>query len=207
MIAPMTSDHVAEVVRIHSTCLSEDFLTALGPEFLRVFYLELLDPNIGFGYVWLDDIRVAAYVSGTYEASGFTRRVIRKHGWVLVRALRTNLLRKPGVVVQALGTAAYLLRPSAGMAGPQIRANAVLPEFRSHGIGRKLYVEGLRHLRNQGAEYCTVMVSALDPVVNHLWESMGGRIEASFSLNGTQRNLYRVPLREGSPTCSVPLTR
>lgn len=206
MISPMITAHIPEVVGIHQACLPGDFLTALGPEFLaEAFYKELLEPDIGFGYVWVDGGHVVGYVSGAYDAGSFSKGVVCRHVSVVARSFVKRLFSSPVILVRALETAAYLLRPSLGVVGPQIRANAVLPEYRGQGIGLQLYVQGLQHFRDWGADHCTVVVSAADPVVNHLWERLGGRVEASFRLNGERRNLYRVGLREALSICSAPL--
>lgn len=208
MIVPLAAAHAGEVARIHVECLPRDFLTALGPRFLAgAFYRELLSADLGFGYGWLDGQRLVGYVSGTYDAGRFSRRAVRGHLPALLSALLLGLVARPMVLARALQVGGYLLRAPGRPAGPQIRANGVLQAYRGRGIGRRLYVEALRHLHGRNFESCTVMVSADDSPVNRLWRDLGGVVERTFSLTGERRHLYRIDLRTVSPSWSATSAR
>jgi len=86
MIEKMRAEHVEEVARIHASSWSPyEISVKLGEEYLRrCFYSAIVNSHIAFGYVYIDNGKVAGYATGFYKYEEFNRSTLRKTFFYLI---------------------------------------------------------------------------------------------------------------------------
>ncbi len=80
-IKRMALADVSAVVKVHLDSFSGFFLTFLGPAFLRELYVATLADPSGIGFVAEEKQTICGFVTGTTQASGFCRRLLRHRWW------------------------------------------------------------------------------------------------------------------------------
>lgn len=74
MLEKMRLDHVESVAKIHQTSWHpREISIKLGPEYLDLFYKNIVTSPYSFGYVYVNDNKVIAYATGFYDYHAYNR--------------------------------------------------------------------------------------------------------------------------------------
>jgi ribosomal protein S18 acetylase RimI-like enzyme len=147
-ILPLNKSHIPEVARVHSLALAGDFLPSLGELFLRVFYRTVIDNNLGFGFVAIEDeprgelakysSGVRGFILGSYNTSDLFRKVIRRSAFQLGFSAIPAVLRHPKLIFKALETFSYPGREGVVEEKTELLVIAIDQNHRGAGLGKKL---------------------------------------------------------------------
>ncbi len=162
-------DDATVLARLHSSGIDTGFLPRLGPRFMRHLYRALIDYADGLVLVADDGIGPIGYVAGVLDTGHFYRDFVRRHGlgagWAaLPKAARPSVARRVWESLRYEG---------ADESGAELFATALIPEARGRGLGTRLGVEFLEHLRVLGAREVRVIVGSDNAQAIAAYRKMG----------------------------------
>jgi len=190
----MNKEDLDYVVSIHLEAFCSFFLSFLGSRFLHVLYSFIQSDSKSISIVAerIHDNRIVGFVVGTLEPPSFYRRAIRSR--VLSFALSTipALLKDPRILGRLVRAFTKPKEMDAIQADCELMSIAVLPDYASKGIGRKLEAAFTDEARRHNAHSITLTTDKLNnDVVNRFYESCGYVVYDSFvTPEGREMNRY-----------------
>jgi ribosomal protein S18 acetylase RimI-like enzyme len=154
LLAPLTPDDIADVVRLHQRCFADYFLTQLGSWFLRRFYEEFLRHPFSYGVVGrLPSGELVGFVVGTSNSRDHFRGFYRRNAVPAVPLVLGKLFAKSTVRRMILARLRHVFfavrtllpggnRPTRVPTGPanqcpvRLLSIAVSPEHRGSGAAQ-----------------------------------------------------------------------
>jgi len=193
-IRPMNKSDINEVVRVHLESFQGFFLTFLGPSFLSVLYSFLAadKQSISFVACSTQDTRIVGFVVGTLEPSSFYRKAIRSRVLTFALSAVPAVIRDPRILGNLVRALCKPKEMDAIPADCELMSIAVLPDYASKGIGRKLEAAFTNEARRHNAHSITLTTDKLNnDVVNRFYESCGYVVYDSFvTPEGREMNRY-----------------
>lgn len=206
------------VVEQHQRFFPGGFLTRLGGNFLKHYYLTYCTSDDAVAVVAMSAGTRAGYLVGTTNPTAYRRHALKWHRTTLLRHGLLALLRRPRLLTHFIRTRALLYARKILVQGhsPGARPDrdkvavmhhlVVLPEFQGRGIGTRL-IAGLEDAA--AAAGCTSLVLVTETggqgaayYAAHGWRSCGehrtrdGLRVTTYTLDIAPRDLPRAPQRK-----------
>jgi ribosomal protein S18 acetylase RimI-like enzyme len=160
------------VAELHSSGITEGFLSSLGIPFLARLYQAMATSPDAVLLLARVDGRVAGFVAGSARPGHFYRWFLRTNAPLAALALLPRMLR-PRVLFRMMETLRQVRRNREDDAAGELFAIAVSGSTRRGGIGAAL-VGGLeKELVEDGAGVLTVVVGASNAGARAFYERMG----------------------------------
>lgn len=176
---------IHSIVRMHGRAFPGFFMTALGPSWLRAYYMMVREYPKGVLLVGESAGQEVGFVAGFIDPSDFYSR-LRARRLRLAFACAVGVLRSPYLVLRLLRTAGQLegrsdtsTMRSAGVA--ELSSVAIDPRWRGRGYGRELIGAFVQTARVRGALEVRLTTDARDnDQVNGIYSSAGFRLTRCF---------------------------
>lgn len=185
---------VAQIVETHLQSFSGFFLTFLGRDFLQLLYAQFAQE----GVVFVADLdgRVAGFVAGVTQQSGFYRRLVERQKWAFAHAALSAALRRPSIIPRLLRA---LKRPAAAQqfaAEACLTSIAVRPEAAGQGLGQQLVRAFCAELAARDVPaVCLTTDRDKNERVNRFYQQLGFQLSSTFvTPEGRAMNEYVISL-------------
>ncbi|MGD0393682.1 MAG: N-acetyltransferase [Acidimicrobiales bacterium] len=183
---------------LHAGQISQGFLSALGPGFLRRLYRRIGRSPESFLLVAASQGATVGFVAGSTNVAGLYRSFLLHDGIPAGLQAAGSLITGWRRVLDTLGHA------SAGGTGsgrgPELLAIAVDPAWQGHGVGRLLVRSFLDEVSDRGGDAAHVVVGAGNRSAVSLYERAGFVTVQRFELHaGTESLLMQWDRPPGSP--------
>jgi len=192
-VVRMEPEHVSQVVEVHVHSFPSFFLTFLGPRFLQLLYREILREDGHVSLIALDGSqRIAGFVAGVLNQSGFYGRLARRRWFSFGLASLGAILRKPSILPRLLRAFRRSKDSKEATSPALLMSLAVLPDFQGHGIGQALVFALLKEMKRMGAD-SVVLTTDRDgnKGVNVFYQRIGFALARQFSTpEGRNMNEY-----------------
>jgi len=198
-LEPLDVRSAPRIAQIHTVALAGDFLPSLGAPFLTQLYRGILELELGFGHVAVDDSGVIGFVLGSVDTERLLRTVMMRWAWSLGWSMLPALWRRPALVKYALQTLTYTQREAAVSARAELVVIAVDAAKRSQGAGTALCEALEADFRRQGIREYKVTVNADNEGANRFYERQGLSLAYSFHLYDRLWNLYTRAVPAAAP--------
>ena len=156
-IVSMASEHVAEVARLHTTGIGEGFLSSLGEKFLCCLYGAVVESEMSFGFVAVDQGNVLGFISCAESTGALYKAILKRYLHRLLWACLPAML-KPRNIKHALETLFYPMRTEADLPTAELLSIVVAKEARGLGLGRRLVEACSDEFRRRGIVSFKAMV-------------------------------------------------
>jgi ribosomal protein S18 acetylase RimI-like enzyme len=183
-VRPLSQQEVSEAVSIHIAAFQGFYLTALGPRFLRQYYLRVMKYTGGICIGTFVGGTLAGFVAGFVDSAGFYQQ-LRSASIPLGLAALPALIADPGrimrFVVNYRRTSGFI--ESAGHHGitAELTSLAVLPGYERRGIGASLVRAFVAGAPARGAHRVTLTTDACgNDAVNRFYVKQGFRLAGCF---------------------------
>ena len=190
----MNKEDLDYVVSIHLEAFCSFFLSFLGSRFLHVLYSFIQSDSKSISIVAerIHDNRIVGFVVGTLEPSSFYRRAIRSRVLTFALSAIPALLKDPRILGRLVRAFTKPKEMDAIQADCELMSIAVLHDYTSKGIGRKLEAAFTNEARRHNAHSITLTTDKLNnDVVNRFYESCGYVVYDSFvTPEGREMNRY-----------------
>lgn len=189
----MAPGDINRVVEIHLASFPGFFLTFLGRRFLREFYRGTLNDPASLALVAVDRPgRIAGFVAGQVEPSGFYKRLLMRRGWAFAVASIGPVFRKPSIIPRLFRAMNYRGGSPATPGGALLVSLAVHPEMQALGAGKLLVRRFAEECFRRGAAYIYLVTDREhNDAVNRFYQSLGWKIETEMATpEGRALNLY-----------------
>ncbi len=150
----MTQNDVEEVVSVHIHSFKDFFLTFLGSRFLRVLYSYIVSEKFGIAIVAevSGENKLVGFVAGTMQPYRFYSKAIHKKAIPFAIATIPAFVRRPSILVRLFRVFQKPRQAKKDSFDCELMSIAVLPEFRSCGIGWVLEQEFCNQAQLLGAK-------------------------------------------------------
>ena len=148
IIAPLTSQYIDQVVKIHRQELS-GFLSNLGENFLEKFYRQSLYIPELFTFAIKENEQVLGFMMAATATKSLYKKIIFTDilgfGIIFLKYLITHLNKIPKI----LQTMAY---PGFSYDIPELLTIAIAKRQQGKGLGRKLFIKTVEEFRKRGVK-------------------------------------------------------
>jgi GNAT superfamily N-acetyltransferase len=194
-VAPISSDHIRQVVQVHISAFPNFFLTFLGPRFLGEFYGSFAVDPVGIGFVSQDvqTKQVYGVIVGPFNPAGYFKRLLKRRWYVFCTASLTAVLKKPTVILRLFRAVFYRGDAPSGRQDISLLSSiAVSPDIQTKGIGRTLIAAFLDEVKKRGGKGVFLTTDAKDnDKVNRFYQNLGFKLESSrVTPEGREMNRY-----------------
>jgi len=151
LLRPMLQEDIPLVVSVHLAAFPNFFLSFLGPRFLSLYYSQICASPDGIAFVHLDQFsKVAGFVAGSSNPSGFYSRLLKKHWFGFAFASLGAVVRRP-IIISRLFRA--VLHPGQNPVGKDVAglySIGLMPALRGTGAGERLVRAFLSEVGHRG---------------------------------------------------------
>lgn len=203
-IRPMLPEDVESVVRVHTQSFPGFFLSSLGPEFLRLFYMAVLNDATGIALVASRQNSIVGFACGSSAPQGFYRHLLKRQWWKFGSAAMRAVICRPSMIQHLLSAVRSRVGPTDDTPVAELMSVATAPHFQRHGVGEVLVTRFLSEARRSGSARVTLTTDRrANESVNSFYRRLGFTLATSFVTNtGREMNLYEIKL-----TLAVPDVR
>ncbi len=196
--------HIDEILPIHLQELAEDFNTRLGTYYLKnIFFKESVISDIGFGYVFLINGKVAGYITGTLDSSRFfNRELILKHLLEWMYILTSRVVMRPSMLKEMILGYLEMRKFKAMPYKAHLTYIAIDAKYQGRKIGRDLVEAFVDHVRRLGMDGCFTGTNKDWPAANKLYQSAGFTPYGEITLPHSTQITYVKKLKED--TAPIP---
>jgi len=200
-IRPMLQTDIPPVVSVHLAAFPGFFLSFLGERFLSLYYSQICASKDGIAFVQPDgDGKVAGFVAGSSNPSGFYSRLLRRHWFNFGIASLGALFRSPAIILRLLRA---ILHPGQNPSGKDVAglySIAVLPSLRGTGAGERLVRAFLDEAEGRGCDSVFLTTDKIDnAAVNSFYLKLGFGLRREFvTPEGRAMNEYWIELKDRS---------
>ena len=181
MIMRMELEHVPQATEVHLRSFEGFFLSFLGPQFLRLYYENIVDYPDAAGYVCVKDGRVIGFVCGVASPSRFYSYLLRTRWWRFAQAALGATLRRPSTILRLLRAWLYPGQTSRREDTATLTSMAVAPAMQGKGIGARLVAAYLEDMRTRGIKRVDLTTDRYgNDKVNAFYQKQGFRCEHTF---------------------------
>lgn len=184
-VAPAGPDAAAHLARIHHAALPDNFLPALGRDFLEAVYYPaaLRSPHGTTLVAWVDE-RPAGFVTVAHDADHFLGACLARTWFRLPRYAIVAALRRPRFAREALEVLVSVARRTTDPVPGEIVFIAVDASWRGRGVGQRLVSAALAYLAGRGVGFCRTKTLAGNLGAIAMYERMGWHVRDRFRLIG-----------------------
>jgi ribosomal protein S18 acetylase RimI-like enzyme len=176
---------VAQLARIHATALPDDFLPALGRDFLEsVYYPSALRSRYACTLVALVAGEVAGFATVAHEADRFLSGVIRENLVSVAYYVTRRILIRPRTLLEVLGLARATFTGTTDAVSGEIVFIAVDAAQRGNGLGKALVRAAVAYLSQQQVNRCRTKTLAANDGVIAMYRGLGWDVREQFRLVG-----------------------
>lgn len=189
MIIPLRREHAARVAELHCTALAGDFLPSLGKDFLTVFYQGVLDLQVGFGFVAMEEGQPVGFVLGSADTSALFKQVAVSRAIPFGLRVIAAVLRQPRLIANVFETFLYPSKENV----PEKAELVVIgfeAAYRGRGLGRQLVNALDDAFRAQQIRSYKVTVLQSNSDANNFYQVLGFQRALEFELYRKKWNLY-----------------
>ena len=187
---------ISEIVRVHRAAFPDFFMTALGPRFLRSYYLLILSYSDQVFWVKEGNCGLEGFVSGFLNPVEFYKR-LKSHRLQLALAILHRILARPWLVLRLKASYTQVWR-SIREEEPEaceLSSIAVDPSFSGKGIGQGLAKAFVEATRGRAVSIVLTTDAIGNDGVNHFYQKFGFVLDGSYERSrGRIMNKYRYPL-------------
>lgn len=185
MIIKLTQSDVNEAAIIHKKELP-GFLSELGSNFLKKFYIASISVPEVFTFIYKDKGIIKGLVTGTESSYGLNKKIIYQDiigfGYEFISYFATH----PKALVKMVNTTKY---PGFQERFPELLSIAVSRNYQREGIGKMLFAALAREFKKRGIKQ--FKISAYDRLPsNGFYKKIGCRLDNSFDFLGEKMNYY-----------------
>ncbi len=195
MIRKMEKGDSKECAYLHYDSIKGSFLCEFGPFFLQKLYEGLAKSKNCTGYVYISNLEVVGFITGSRNMDGFMKGLILKKFLVLIPPVVSRLLNKPYLIRNVLETFLYSTKSDIDNVKAELVSIVVKKGYRGEGIGRKLFNELVSSFREQDISSFKVMVDKGNVSANKFYEALGFGLGPIFNMYGKSINLYTYSIR------------
>ncbi len=201
-IAPMRTDHIHDVVRVHLASFPGYFLSFLGPRFLRLFFTEIIKEHDHIAFVALSEAEVIGYVVGVTEQSGFYSRLAHKRKFAFASAALGAVLHNIRIIPRLFRALSYERMARLAASPALLMSIAVSPKTQQGGVGKKLTFAFLSEMKKRNIDKVSLTTDRDDNErVNSFYKKLGFTIFRSYvTPEGRGMNEYVIDLTDWSPS-------
>ena len=197
-------EQAEEVAALHKESLAEDFLPRLGQSFLEALYRGMIELELAWGWVALEEGRITGFVVATADSRHFFGQLIKRRALSLSWAVARALLRHPRLIVPTLETFLYPSREGKDLAPAELIVIAVRGGQRGVGIGAALVRRLDDSMAERGLSSYKVTVRDSNEGANRFYRRLGFELTKSFPMYRRQWNVYE---KHGLGTAGAGLSR
>lgn len=163
-IRPVRADEIPEIVKIHFSAFPNFFLTSLGKDFLTFFYSQLCSHPLGIllGY-YSKYGDCLGFCAGTYEASGFYSKLVRRKPLLFMMESFKLLFTHPKALIRLVKN---FTKKNDSINDPhdyaELLSIAVMQIDQSKGIGSCLMDSFLEELKRKSIHKVSLTTDALN---------------------------------------------
>ena len=176
------------LAELHATRMTEGFLSALGPRFLRILYRRVVASPDAFAYVAEESFdgtaTVVGFAAGALDVSDLYRQFVLRDGVIAGVAAAPRLVRSWRQVIETLRYPAS----TDDLPDAEILSVAVDPRAAGRGVGTRLVGAATGELTQRGVTAAKVVTGADNVAALRLYERCGFERRA------------RVAVHEGTPS-------
>lgn len=173
------------------------FLPSLGPTFMRLLFLALIEDPAAPVHVAIREGEIVGYTAGVVSMSGFRRRFVRRYGVRAGMSVAPALLR-PGVVRRAVEIFRY---PEATRDLPQAEHAFLGVRQQGKGLGPILTKTTLESLEDLGVAEVKGYVQATNVPMNKMMLRVGWEPRGEITIHdGVPSVLYVYRCHSSSPS-------
>jgi GNAT superfamily N-acetyltransferase len=184
-IEKATPEQIPRLAEIHADALPDDFLPSLGLDFLeRVHYPAALMSAFGANLVAVCGPRPVGFVTIAHDANQFSRDVIRRAMWKIIRYAARAAWRDPRHVRMSADVLRSVLSGRPDTVRGEIFLIAVDREWRGRGVGQALVHASVQYLERHHVERCRTKTLAANVGVIGMYEHLGWSVRDHFTLIG-----------------------
>ena len=219
IVRSLVDEDVREAALLHRVVLDMEFLSRLGPAFMRAYYRAWIEAPGSISLAALDDDgHVLGVLLGASYPATHVRAMIRRRGFGLGLKLMAYASVRPRLAKDlfvtrsrryARGVTRLVMARFASSSKPQIqRAESVVgeithvlvrPEEQGKGVGRALLDAAVTAARFVGVQEL-VLVTPPDLGARHFYESLGWHAEGAMqSRSGENFLRFRFNVGDGGP--------
>jgi ribosomal protein S18 acetylase RimI-like enzyme len=170
---------------MHFQALPDDFLPSLGLDFLEsVYYPAAFSSPFGVNLVAIDASRPVGFVTVAHDTRGFSRDVLRRKLFAIVRYALMAAWRDPRHLAASFEVLWSVLRSGPDPVNGEIVLIAVDRAARGAGVGRALVRASLTYLAEHHVSQCRTKTLAGNTGVISMYEGLGWHVRDRFSLIG-----------------------
>lgn len=182
-VRPMERIDVPAVVSLHMQTFPGFFLTFLGPRFLALLYLSILEEPDGVAFVAVEgDGGPVGFVAGVTQQARFYSRLARRHLWSFGLAAAGAVMKKPSIVprlARGLRRSGETVESSAAAC---LMSIGVSPKAQGTGAGRRLVNAFADELRLRSIDrFCLTTDRDGNEPVNAFYRSLGFSVARTFT--------------------------
>lgn len=195
-IAPLHSDDVNPLARLHQQAFPGFFLSTLGTPFLEQFYQGFLGDSSAVTVVARRDGKVVGAVVGTTEPSDFFARLLRRQVFGFLKVSMRSALVNPRTLPRLLRGVRYRGGTPQGSEGALLSSICVDPHFQGTGLGRSL-LESWGQSAMAGGATCAFLTTDANEneSVNRFYQRNGWTIVDTFTTrDGRRMHCYTTTL-------------
>ena len=144
---------IESIVKIHSDAFKDFFLTSLGPDFLRFYYICFVNSNETVTMCAVEDGKILGFAASTKVCKGFNSRLIKSNlvnfGMLSIKLLFTSpqsLIR----LFKNLTKKSETVEDNENYA--ELYSIAISQDAQSKGVGKQLLTASEKIMKDEGVE-------------------------------------------------------
>lgn len=180
-IRPGSTDDSTVCARLHSSQISEGFLSHLGPSFLAPLYRRIVRSQNSFLLVAVYKGEVAGFIAGSTDLGGLYKQFMQREGIVAAFKSAPRLLRSWRRVLETLRHNGQ--SPESEEPVSELLSIAVEAKAQGSGVGGRLVTAFLEETARRGLTTAQVVVGKENIRAVGLYERAGFERSAEFELH------------------------
>jgi len=190
MIREMERKDAKECAQLHKDSIENAFLCELGISFLEKFYEVLVNSRDCNGYVYIGNLGVIGFITGSRNMNRFFRSLILGNFFALCPIVLSRLVAEPKLIRSVIETFLYLGKSEVGNVKSELVSIVVKKDYRGRGIGRRLLNELVKSFRESDTTQFKVMVDRDNIKANEFYKALGFEFFSTFNMYNKYINLY-----------------
>jgi GNAT superfamily N-acetyltransferase len=193
-IIPMTSEHAAQVARLHIEGIKEGFIGSLGSKFVYYLYQAIVESDKAFGFVAVKGDKVLGFVSCAENTGTVYMMMLKRNFFRLFWAYLPKILHLKNIKKVA-ETLLYPVRSRNVLPPAELLSVVVAKEARGLGLGGKLVEASKEEFRRRGVTVFKTTVDELFPA-NDFYKHIGFKHVGKCYHHGDMHNTYVLEIKK-----------
>ncbi len=181
-IQTMESSHVDEVVEIHLQAFPDFFLSFLGVNFLKAYYLAIIRHESTIKLVVHDSMTVKGFVVGPMNPCGFYSSLLKTDWLSFALSSIPSLIRRPQILPRIFRAFLKPAQSNYGTNVAELSSLAVKPQKQGKNYGQLLVNEFIGQCKNRSGKGIILTTDAFgNDKVNNFYRKAGFILIGSYS--------------------------